>query len=168
MGQTEPTRQADEILPPIAGSIVVVAVPASPSSPLVIDLTTWSNTAALPSTTTVGMQRTNPFAQYISMVADLGQFYYAFGPTAASVASISPTATSTITGANAIPSGSTTNGAVPLPQGTLANFRLPPGPSNASASGNIVQNGNASPARFLALIAATGVTANCVLFVSSR
>jgi hypothetical protein len=164
MGQTEPTRQSDEILPPIVGSIVCVAVTAAVQ---VVDLTTMPQTAALPVTTVKGSENLNPLGQYLTMEPD-GACSIAFASTAAALAGLVLATTNTISAAGVItPSNATV---VALTAGQRVDFRMPPGQSQESSSsfgtGAPTVHGGASPARFLGVLAASNTTLR--IWVSSR
>lgn len=156
MGQAEPTRQADNIIPPIKGSIPKFAVT---TSVLVIDLSTWPQTAALPATTVKGSQNKNPIGQYLCLIPDGATVYVAFADTYAALAGLSATATSSVDGTGKITILGTET--VPLPGGTLHTMRPPPGNSGYGTAW-----GSLSPARFMGLITATGST-TCAAWISS-
>lgn len=173
--QTETTRQSDEILPPIVGSIVTLPLTAAV---LVVDLTSWAQTAALPIATVHGSSATNPLGQYITLLTQQSGVCIAFARTAAALAGLSATATSTVVqtaGATQfqIPGGFTTNASVPLSPGIPFQFRMPPGPRQpVDATGQTTSDtqspwGANSFARFLGAImgAATG---NLTMWVSSK
>lgn len=178
MSQTETTRQSDEILPPIltASGGSVLALPCT-TSVLIVDLTSMPQTPALPSTTNKGGEHQNPLGQYWTFLST-GTVYLAFGPTAASLTSLSTSATTTVPqGAGAtqyqIPSGGTANVGVPIPSNTPFHFRMPPGPTGGGLSGSDPPNpsggkwGNNSPARYLGALMASG-TATLYAWPSSR
>jgi hypothetical protein len=164
MGQTEPTRQSDEILPPIVGSIVCVAVVAAVT---VVDLTTMPQTAALPNTTAKGSENLNPLGQYLTMEPD-GACSIAFASTAAALAGLSTAAVNTISAAGVITPLNTT--VVQLTAGQRVDFRMPPGQSQDGSSsfntGGTSVHGGLSPSRFLGVLAGANTTLR--IWVSSR
>lgn len=173
-GQTETTRQSDEILPPIVGSIVTLPLTVAV---LVVDLTSWAQTAALPIATVHGSSATNPLGQYITLLTQSSGVCIAFAATAAALAGLSATATSTVLQAGGtafqIPGGFTTNGSVPLSPGIPFQFRMPSGPRQpVNAQGQTTSDvqspwGANSFARFLGAIMSAG-TANLTMWVSSK
>lgn len=156
-GQSEPTRQSDEILPPILGSVVAFPVTAAV---LIVDLTSWAQTAVMPQKMVDGQDRPNPLNQYLTFVAG-GPFNMAFAGTAAGLSALSVSAVSTVTQSGAaafqIPSGNTANCGVLFPGSTFVQFRMPPG-DRGTTTGTLVQHGFQSPARFMGLIAAANTT----------
>lgn len=167
MSQTLPTRQSDDIWPPIAGSLIVLPLT---TAVLIVDMTTLAQSAALPQSKPAGSEHTSPFNQYLTIIG-LAGFQFAFGPTFASLASLSATATSTVPqGAGAtqgvIPGGFTTNGSIPWPAETPLHLRLPSGPMADATSGEPIKYGSQSPCRFMGLIMVSGST-NVGLWVSS-
>jgi hypothetical protein len=167
MGQTEATRQSDNIWPPIVGSILVLPLT---TSVLILDMTTFAQSPALPQSKVKGSQNTSPMGQYLTAIS-LSNFFFAFGPTAASLSGLSTTATSTVvqSGAFSIPGGNTTNGCIPWAGGVPLPVRLPPGPEADPTSGEFIKWGTQSQARFLGLILAAGApTSNIGIWVSSE
>lgn len=172
MGQAEPTRQSDEILPPIDGSIVCLPVT---TTMLVVDLTSMAQSAALPSSgsnpTVKGTEHTNPLGQYLSMIADGNNVYLAFADNSDDFGSINTTNTSTVTQSGAaayqIPSGNTANSMLLLPSNFWAHFRMPPGPSGNASTGQTVPWGTLSNARYMGVLTASG-TSTLRMWVSSR
>lgn len=167
MSQTEPTRQSDDIWPPILGSIVNLPLT---TTVLVIDLTSWAQSLALPNTKPKGAEHSSPLAQYLTFICN-ATFNLAFAATGAALASLSATATSTVpqsAGATQflIPSGGTANGSVPWPAGVPLHVRVPSGPAADATSGNYIKWGTQSQARFLGLILPSG-TATLSGWVSS-
>lgn len=162
-GQTETTRQSDEILPPIVGSIVVVAVVAGVTT---VDLTTMPQTAALPNTTVKGSEDLNPLGQYLTMVAD-GNCSVAFAGTQAALATIATATTNTIT--NGVITANN-NTVIQLTAGIPFHFRMPPGPSQCGSSSFGTNSpsihGGSSPARWLGCLA--GANTSLRIWVSSR
>lgn len=181
MGQSEPTRQSDEILPGIQGSIFAFAVT---STTLIVDLFSLPNTAALPQGTVKGSDAPNPLGQYLTFIADGSPIYYACAQTFAALSgtTFSTTATATVngsTGVVTIPSPNTMMDL--LPSGVPMPFRFPPGPSantrsdsatpstiNGIGAGQPAPHGALSNARFIALQCASGATSTLRLHVSSR
>ena len=167
MSQTLPTRQSDDIWPPIVGSLVVLTLT---TGVLAVDLTTLAQSAALPQSKVAGSEHLTPFNQYLTIVAQAA-FFFAFGPTFTSVSALSAGATSTVPqGAGAtqgvIPGGNTTNGAIPWPADTPFHFRLPAGPMCDPTSGEPIKYGSQSPCRWLGLLLAGGTT-TAAIWVSS-
>jgi hypothetical protein len=167
MSQTLPTRQSDDIWPPIVGSIVVLPLT---TTVLIVDMTTFAQSPALPQSKPAGSEHTSPFNQYLTIVG-AGAFNVAFGPTFTSLSGLSTAATSTVPqGAGAtqgvIPSGNTSNGCVPWPGGTPLNVRLPSGPMADPTSGEAIKYGSQSQARFIGLILPAGTT-TVAMWVSS-
>lgn len=154
MGQTETTRQSDEILPPIAGSTLALSVT---TSVLVVDLTTWPQSAALPASTVKGSEHTNPLGQYIELVADTYPAYVLFAPTYAKAAAISASATTTVASTTGVMTVTGTE-AYLLAAGIPYHFRLPPGPTSSSSGTGGAWGANSS-ARYMGLIvSATSTT----------
>jgi hypothetical protein len=156
MSQTLATRQSDDIWPPIVGSITVFPLT---TSVLIVDMTTFAQSPALPQSKVAGSEHTSPFNQYLTIIGAAG-FSFAFGPTTTSLAGLSTAATSTVvqSGKFFIPGGNTTNGCVPWPAQTPLNLRLPSGPMADPTSGESILYGSQSQARYLGLILAAGTT----------
>jgi hypothetical protein len=164
VGQTEPTRQSDEILPPILGSIGALTIGSG--ALVIVDFTTYPQTAALPQTTVKGSDQQNPLGQYLTFIADGGQIYCAFASTAAALASCTVATVWTVSAAGVITPSN--NSMFPLPSGIPMPFRMPPGPSsNSTGMGATVQRGTLSNARFGAFITSSG-SATLRVEVSSR
>ena len=167
MSQTETTRQSDEILPPIAGSIVCLPVT---NSLLIVDLTTMPQTAALPQSTVKGSEHTNPLGQYLTLIADAAcNVAFAAGANRAAavtnLGSLSTSATSTISGSTgAITLAGTET--IALTAGVPMHLRMPPGPTTNSTTGLTVAWGALSNARWLGVIAGSNTTLR--MWVSSR
>jgi hypothetical protein len=179
MGQTETTRQSDEILPAILGSTYAFAVT---STLLIIDLASLANTAALPSSTVKGSENSNPLGQYLTLYADGATVYYTCGQTWAALnsASLAVATTNTVSASTGVVTASN----VPvqaLPSGIPIPLRFPPGPSrnvtgtNAAPStingvgpGLDAPHGALSNARFLGVLTASGSTSTLRINVSSR
>lgn len=151
MGQTETTRQSDEILPPIEGSICNFAVT---STPLLVDLTTFPQSAALPSSTVKGSEHLNPLGQYLTFIADADVFVM-FTSASGDVAAMTTTDTVTVTAGVITPNNKCT---FRLPAGQAMHFRLPPGPTVDPTTGRTVKWGADSFARFLGVMTASGST----------
>jgi hypothetical protein len=172
MAQTEPTRQSDEIIPPLYGTAgaSLVCLPVT-TGVLIVDMTSLAQTPALPQTTAKAQEHTNPIGQYMTLIADGGPVYVAFAATTTLLASLSTTATSTVTQSGAaafqIPNGGTTNGVFLLAAGIPYHWRIPPGPAQAVGSNSISPWGANSPGRFLGCLTAAG-TATLRIHVSSR
>lgn len=162
MGQSLPTRQSDDILPPIApvcltvSSVVVVDMTTFPQSPVLN-----TQAAGVTGSTVAGSERTVPFDQYLTFQAD-GDCFVAFGANAAAVTSITSATVNTVT-ANAIQTA--TNTCFKLVGGVRYDFRLPAGP-NIDVNGRTVAYGTQSPARFMGAVAGSSTTLR--IFVSSR
>lgn len=165
MSQTEPTRQSDEILPPIIGDSTHAPIAIAVTSVVtVVDLTTLANTAALPPSTVKGMENTNPLGQYVTLVPT-ANVNVAFCATLALAQAVSATATTTISATGVITPSPTV--APQLPGPGRYDFRLPPG-STVDSTGKTVGHGTQSSARFLAAITPAGQTATLYVWVSSR
>jgi hypothetical protein len=168
MSQTEPTRQSDEILPPIVGSILVLPLTASV---LIVDLTSLAQSAALPSSTVKGSENINPLGQYLTFIGD-GSWNCAFAGTAAALLGLSTSATSTVSQSAGstqyqIPGGNTANGTILIPGGTPLHLRMPPGPTaDTLANAGTIAHGSKSNARFLGALASSNT--NLRIWVSSR
>jgi hypothetical protein len=166
----ETARQFFEVLAPGVDAITVLPLTASV---LVVDLTSLAQLTALGSgsnATVKGSEHTNPIGQFCYLIGDLA-FSFAFGPTAASVASIANTNASTVPqGAGAtqyqVPGGKTTNPAILWPASTPLRVRLHPGSTTIAASGAPCAWGSQSPHRYLGALAASAT--NLRLWVASR
>jgi hypothetical protein len=159
-GQTEPTRQSDEILPPILPICLALTTVV-----VVVDLTTIAQTPMLPASSLKGSEHTNPLGQYLTMVAD-ANCNVVFGATAAALASVTTAAVNTVVG-NAIQANANTT--ITIAAGARFDFRLPPGPTfptTGPGAGTAVW-GSSSPARFMAALTPSG-TATLRMWVSSR
>jgi hypothetical protein len=176
MGQTEPTRQSDNILPAIVGSIYAIAVT---STVAIIDLASLAQSAAVLSTTGKGTENLNPVGQFLTFVADGGPVYYACAKTFAALSAVTIATTSAVNGTTGAVTASP-NAMQLLPAGQPVPMRIPNGNStnmNATGTSPVVVNGIAvgaqaphgalSEARFLAVACPTGVTSTLRINVSS-
>lgn len=149
-GDTEQARQADYIMPPINGGITCLTVG---TAAVIVDLTSMGGSPGIQTAgdaEVYGGSNKNPMGHYLTIQADGGDVYCAFGSTAVSLASVSTTAVSTVT-SNQLSGTSTTNGVAKVFSGTQQQFKLPIGSSPAAGLW-----GNASPSRFLAVLTASG------------
>src|SRR5579859_20201 len=121
MSQTEPTRQSDDIWPPIVGSIMCFPLT---TGVLVVDMTSFPQSAALPQSKLKGSEHTSPLAQYLTMVCPVA-WDIAFAATSGALASLSDTQTVTVAQSGAaafqIPSGASGNEVVQWPGGVPLN-----------------------------------------------
>lgn len=162
MAGDEQTRQSDYIMPPINGGITCLA---ASTAAVTVDLTTMSgspgNQVNGADVSIYGGKNVNPLGHYITLQADGGDVYIAFGDTVGHLSSIANvTQVSTVTN-NALVTSSTANAVVKIPIGTQQNFKLPVGSSPAQGVW-----GNSSPSRFLCFLTATG-TATLRMWQSS-
>lgn len=179
MGQTEPTRQSDEILPAILTSIWAFAVT---STVTIIDLASLFNTPAIPPNTVKGSENSNPLGQYITFIPDGASVYYACAQTyaALSSATLSTSATNTVNGTTGVVTAINTPTQI-MPSGFPTQLRFPPGqtrnvtgtnvaPSiiNGILAGQDAPHGALSNARFIGVLTASGSTSTLRVHVSSR
>lgn len=162
MGQTEPTRQSDEILPPISGSTARIAVTNAATT---VDLTTFPQTAVLTTKQVKGSENTNPLGQYLNLQPD-GACNVLFAATQTTAAAISTSSTSTVSGAGVITIAGTES--LPMTAGIVYQFRMPPGPTSdvTGTTGAVLKHGSQSPARWMGLIA--GANTTLTVWVSSK
>lgn len=178
MSQCDPTRQSDEILPPITGGVIIgpdgsnVTIPSSivvvsltANTVQAVDLTTMPQTPVLtaPTLTVRGSEHTAPLDQYITLIP-LGALSIAFGPTATPTGTLSTTATNTITAAGVVTANN--NVMIPLSAGSVYHFRVPAGSSLTTKVGTLGGYGVNSPARFLYGLATANTS--LAMWVSSR
>ena len=162
--QSEPTRQSDEIIPPIQGSILALA---AGTAIVVVDVTTWLQSLALPATTVKGSEHTNAIGTYISLVADgVPNVYVGFAPTYAKAAALTVASTTTVNGTTGVLTILGTEMYM-LTAGANYNFRPPPGPSSTASGQSGGPWGANSAARFMAFCTATS-TAVLRAQISSR
>ena len=161
MSQSEQTRQSDFIEPPMNPGILCLSVSTAAAT---FDVTGMAgspgNQVVTGDVSQVGGKNVNPIGHYVTLQADGGDVYIAFGATTASLSAVATTAVTTIAN-NALATSNTGNGVVKIPSGTERAFKLPLG-SNPSTT----PWGASSPARYLAFLTASG-TATLRIWQSS-
>lgn len=183
MGQTEATRQSDNIKPPLTDNAgkPAYAVLATSSTAGVLDLRTLP---ALPVNSPV-VQTSNQFeppgsvleqrgaaGHYITIFAGDSDLYVNFGQNLADVTTTNAPLATAVCTVNA--SGVLTTAiqaAWRIPAGTTQHFRLPRGPNRGAGSGTGFASANADvaePARFMGFVNATGATGKMYVAVTSE
>jgi hypothetical protein len=150
-GEAEQTRQADWIEPPMFGGITALTIG---TTAVIIDLTTMAGCPGIQTAgdaEVYGGSNPNPLGHYITLQADGGDIYVAFGDTTGHLAAVSTTAVSTVA-SNNLSAKSTANGVAKIFSGTQQQFKLPIGSNPAGTTAWA----SSSPARFMAVLTASG------------
>lgn len=139
-------EQAAKVLPPIQGAIVALNCNTTPT---VLDITSIPATPAMPGNMP---DQKNPVSHYIRVSAQGGGIYFALGSNATTLASISATSYSTVSGNKVTVTNNETDyiadGAW---KDVIVSPNGPPQTQNPPGSG--------SPARYIALVTASGSAA---------
>lgn len=148
---------------PATGTLTATMNFAATTSVAIVDLTQCPGTRARASIS-IGSDDydPNPTGHFLYLEAQGCDIYVAFGPTFASLASLSATAVSTVDGTTGKPT-QVAGGSFCIPQGKAVRWRIPPSqgtPNNADV-------GAASPARFLGWITAAGTSGILQTYQSS-
>ncbi len=164
---TNETHQSDWIMPPMAPHATtppaVCALSAS-NTAVVVDLTTMWGTAAKAGLTAGNEDyNPNPIGHYLSIQADGGDIYVAFGADAASLAGLSTSAVSTVANNKITAVAGAT---MKIPNGYTFQTKIPVGAPPTAAQSDNADPGLYSPARFLGFLTATG-TATLRMWQSS-